>query len=90
MLTALKTERNDTIEVFFHSYMVSLHSHSSFLVQVAEAFRKPMPGLSDSEWEGYTVLFQHFSLTHNHGSNQKHFFLDKHLGLSAEYWLFTF
>lgn len=67
MLTALKTERSDTIEVFFHGYMVSLHSHSSFLVQVAEVFRKPMP---DSEREGYTVLFQHFSLTHNHGSNR--------------------
>lgn len=47
MLTALKTERSDTIEVFFHSYMVSLHSHSSFfLVQVAEVLRKPTPGLS--------------------------------------------
>lgn len=56
MLTALKTERSDTIEVFFHSSMVSLHSHSRFLVQVAEVFRKPMPGLSDSEWEGYSSL----------------------------------
>lgn len=71
MLTALKSERSDTIEVFLHSYMVSLHSHSSFLVQVAEVLRKPMPGVSRTqEREGYTVLFQHFSLTHNHGRKQ--------------------
>lgn len=81
MLTALKTERSDTIEVFFHSSMVSLHSHSRFLVQVAEVFRKPMPGLSQTRSGRVTVLFQHSSLTHNHSSNQKHFLvLDKHLG----------
>jgi len=81
MLTALKTERNDTIEVSFHSYMVSLHSHSSFLVQVAEVFRKPMPGLSRAR-SGRVTQFS-FSipvLARNHGSNRKQFFLDKRQG----------
>lgn len=57
MLTALKTERSDTIEVFFHSSMVSLHSHSRFLVQVAEVLRMPMPGLSQTRVGGLQFSF---------------------------------
>lgn len=61
MLTALKTERSDTIEVFFHSYMVSLHSHRRFLVQVAEVFRRTMPGLAQS-WPRRVTQFS-FSIS---------------------------
>lgn len=82
MLTALKTERSDTIEVFFHSSMVSLHSHSRFLVQVAEVFRKPMPGLSLRLGVGGLQFSFSISVldTTTVAISNIFFVLDKHLG----------
>lgn len=82
MLTALKTERSDTIEVFFHSSMVSLHSHSRFLVQVAEVFRKPMPGLSLRLGVGGLQFSFSISVLHTTtvAISNIFFVLDKHLG----------
>lgn len=64
MLTALKTERSDTTEVFFHSYTVSLHSHRRFLVQAAEVFRRTVPGVAQTQPGRVTQFSFSISILH--------------------------